>query len=91
MIFSLIHLYGRTSLIKASCKNYLDIVQYLVSKGANIEAKDKDILSQSSLWIYFFDICFKTRHLDIVQYLISKGANIETTNNYILSHSIIFM
>jgi ankyrin repeat protein len=33
----------------ASKNGHLDIVQYLVSKGANIKAKNKHILSHSSL------------------------------------------
>jgi ankyrin repeat protein len=45
MIFSIIHLYGDTSLICASIKGYLDIFQYLISKGSNIEAKGYDIFS----------------------------------------------
>jgi ankyrin repeat protein len=55
IIFSLIHLYGNTSLIYASEKGKLDIVQYLASKGVNIEAKNEYILSHSSLWRYFVD------------------------------------
>jgi ankyrin repeat protein len=50
--------YKSTPLIKASEKGHLDIVEYLVSKGANIEAKDKYIFYHSSLWKYFVDICF---------------------------------
>jgi hypothetical protein len=33
-------------------------LKYLISKGANIEAKDNNILSQSYLWKDFIDICF---------------------------------
>jgi ankyrin repeat protein len=43
IIFYLIHLYGATSLIYASENDHLDIVQYLISKGANIEATNDDI------------------------------------------------
>jgi ankyrin repeat protein len=50
-IFSIIHLYGNTSLIYASYYGNLDIVQYLVSKGANIEATDNDISSHSFIFI----------------------------------------
>jgi hypothetical protein len=38
-------------LIKASQKGQLDIVQYLASKGANIEAKDNDIFSLSFIFM----------------------------------------
>jgi ankyrin repeat protein len=61
MIFSIIHLYGFTSLIYASEKGHLDIVEYLISQGPNIEAKDNNIFSQSSLWKDFVDVCFKER------------------------------
>jgi ankyrin repeat protein len=61
MIFSLIHLYGNTSLMYASIKGHLNIVQYLISKGANIEAKNEYIFYHSSLWMDFVDICFIRR------------------------------
>ena len=49
-----------------SCeKGYLPIVQYLVEKGANIEAKDKD---QQTLILF-------TSRSDVIKYLVSKGAN----------------
>jgi ankyrin repeat protein len=51
MIFSLNHIYGKTSLINASYYGYLDIVQYLISKGANIEAKDNNIFSHSIIFM----------------------------------------
>jgi ankyrin repeat protein len=51
MIFSIIHLYGMTSLIYASMNGKLDIVQYLVSKGANIEAKNNNIFSHSIIFM----------------------------------------
>jgi ankyrin repeat protein len=60
IIFSLNHIYENTSLMLASSSGKLDIVQYLISKGANIEAKGQWIFSliQSYLWNDFFDICF---------------------------------
>jgi hypothetical protein len=51
IIFSIIHLYGNTSLIEASSEGYLNIVQYLISKGANIEAKNNTILSYSIIFM----------------------------------------
>jgi ankyrin repeat protein len=51
MIFSLIHIYEYTSLINASSNGHLDIVQYLISKGANIEAKNNIIFSQSIIFM----------------------------------------
>jgi ankyrin repeat protein len=38
-------------LISASREGHLDSVQYLVSKGANIEAKDNDIFSHSIIFM----------------------------------------
>jgi ankyrin repeat protein len=81
-----------TSLISPSSSGKLDIVQYLISKGANIEATDQWIFSLNHIYggtslIY----ASYYGHLDIVQYLISKGANIEATSKNIFSHSIIFM
>jgi hypothetical protein len=32
--------YDRNALIESSYKGYLNIVEFLISKGANIEAKD---------------------------------------------------
>jgi ankyrin repeat protein len=51
IIFSLNHIYGWTSLIWTSYYGYLDIVQYLISKGANIEAKTNGIFSQSIIFM----------------------------------------
>ena len=48
----------------------MTIKQYLISKGANIEAKDKDGLTS----LHFASI---SGHLPIVECLISKGENIE--------------
>jgi ankyrin repeat protein len=42
-IFYLIF-YGCTSLIHAIMFGHLNIVEFLISKGANIEAKDKNII-----------------------------------------------
>ena len=48
--------------------NHLPIVEYLISKGANIEAKDND--DQTPLhW------ASKHGNTNVVKYLVSKGAN----------------
>ena len=49
---------------------YLPIVEYLISKGANLEAKDN--WKDSPL-----HYASKNGSLPIVEYLLSKGANIE--------------
>ena len=57
------------SLLHYACeKGYLEIVQYLIEKGASIEAKDEDQktpLHIASIW----------GQTDVVKYLVSKGAN----------------
>ena len=50
----------------------LPIVQYLIEKGANIEAKDG--YSKNTP----LHLACENNHLEIVEYLIEKGANIET-------------
>jgi ankyrin repeat protein len=55
IIFYLNHIHGNTSLILASRYGKLDIVQYLLSKGANIEAKSNVIFYHTSLWMEFVD------------------------------------
>ena len=62
--------FGWRCLHSASYIGYLPIVQYLIEKGANIEAKDEN------QWTPLHIACFKG-FLPIVQYLIEKGANIE--------------
>ena len=51
----------------------LSVVQYLIEKGANIEARDKDQKTP----LHFASNEGKT---DVVKYLISKGANKNTKN-----------
>ena len=62
---------GETPLHFACCENRLEIVKYLISKGANIEAK-KQYGETPLYWA-----CFNG-HLPIAEYLLSKGANIDT-------------
>ena len=61
---------NETPLHIACNQGYLSIVQYLIEKGANIEAKDK--YQQTPL-----HIACQNNNLPVVQYLIEKGANIE--------------
>ena len=54
-------------------KSHLQIVQYLIEKCANIEAKD--YAENTTLhWACFIN------DLPIVQYLIEKGVNVEANN-----------
>ena len=52
----------------------MDVVKYLVSKGVNIEAKDK---RQQTPLHYACKLEDLSYNLSYVEYLISKGANIE--------------
>ena len=64
---------GRTPL-HYECENgYIEIVQYLIEKGADIEAKDID--QKTPLFI-----AYEKGHLSIVKCLISKGARYDVQN-----------
>ena len=60
----------KTPLHYAWERGHLQIVEYLISKGANVEAKDKD----GKYAIHF--ACMKG-HLPIVKYLISTDASVD--------------
>jgi ankyrin repeat protein len=76
----------------ASEKGKLDIVEYLISNGANIEAKGQWIFYLIHLYGFTSLMSASNNgHLDIVQYLVSKGANIEAKNNNIFSQSYLWM
>ena len=57
-----------TTLHFACLRGNLQVVQYLVEKGANIEAKDWDKNTPLHLASY-------RGNTDVVKYLVSKGAN----------------
>ena len=61
-------------LIEYSKLGYLLVVQYLVSKGANIHAGNDQALQLAA----------QNGHLPVVQYLVSIGANIHAGNDYAL-------
>ena len=58
----------QTPLHQACINGHIQIVQYLVEKGSNIEAKDQ--YQQTSLHIASY-----WGRTDVVKYLVSKGAN----------------
>ncbi|EAX87669.1 sex-determining protein, putative [Trichomonas vaginalis G3] len=65
---------GETPLFIASQKGHLEVVEYLISIGANKEAKNKDGYTPL--------ICASENgRLEVVKYLISAGADKEAKNN----------
>ncbi len=56
----------------ASLKKNLEIIQYLIEKGANIHMNNDIILRNAAF----------SGNLEIVKYLVSIGANIHTADNY---------
>ncbi len=62
----------------AAIKGHLDIVELLVSKGAEINARNTDHNITPLIW------AANEGHLSIVRFLLEKGAdpNILTDNNY---------
>ena len=61
---------GDTPIHVASSKGHLPIVEYLIDKGANIEAKNN--MRFTPLHIAYFN-----NSLQVVKYLTQKGANVE--------------
>merc|ERR1712113_541099 len=62
--------YGLTPLMLASIEGYLNIVKYLVEKGANVDAFTKN--KHTAMMLASVE-----GHLDIVKYLVEKGANVD--------------
>ncbi len=61
-------------LISESWRGHLQIIEDLVSKGADVQARDNQALVEAS----------NSRHLQILKYLISKGADVQARDNYSL-------
>ena len=68
--------YRRTPLHWACEKGHLPIVEYLISKGANVNERDRlgNFVIHSA--------CLNGGHLPIVEYLCSKGADIEAKDAF---------
>ena len=65
---------GKTPLSLAAEHGCIEVVKYLVSIGANVEAKDKYGKTPLLLASYY-------DHLDVIKYLISIGANKDAIDN----------
>ena len=62
-------------LLNASHNGHLNIVEFLVSHGANVNAKNNN--NETPL-----HIAWKNGHKDIVEYLVSHGANVTVIDKY---------
>ena len=63
----------------AASEGHLEIVKYLVNKGANIHAGDD----------YAVRVASRRGHLEIVKYLIKKGADIHARNEEALRDAVL--
>ena len=61
-------------LMWAAENDYLDVLKYLVERGADIHTQ----------YDYALRWAAGKRHLDVVKYLVENGANIHANNNYAL-------
>jgi len=61
---------GTTPLMNASANGYLDIVEFLVKHGANVNAKDDEFLMTPLMR------AADNGHLDVVKFLVKHGADI---------------
>lgn len=68
-------------LLDAAKNGYFQIVKYLISNGANINAVN--MLGQ-----YVLSIAVIKGYLPIVKYIILKGANIHRNNNELLQYAV---
>ena len=65
---------GRTPLHLAALFAYLECVEYLVSRGADINNKDVD--GDTALHLAVFN-----DHVDVVKFLLKNNADVNVTNN----------
>lgn len=67
-------------LIQGARKGHMEIVQYLVSMGADVGRKENAAIVKAS----------KYGHIAIVKYLVSMGANISTTKDVLVRNAIVY-
>ena len=87
---------GRTPLISAALMGHLPVIEYLLEKGANIEAKDRVsyhwyATAHASYMNIYLWICqhgstplicgASNNSLPVVEYLVEKGADVEAKGN----------
>ena len=66
----LIDEHGNTPLSYSAISGHLEIVQYLVEKGANINLQNTD-----GITAFMLAFAAESEHFEIVRYLVEKGAN----------------
>ena len=94
--YDIILLYGCTPLIHASKNENIDIVIYLIDKGAEIQSKDNKYKYTSSNGFTPLIHASMEGHLETVKYLVGIGLDIEAKSHdsftlyYILKWTNIF-
>lgn len=73
---------GHTPLYAAAQYGYLNIVEYLVRKGADKEKAEKDPNGPTDEAATPLYVACQNGNLDIVKYLVERGANMDVTHNY---------
>jgi len=67
---------GRTALYYAAIQGKRDVVEFLLSRGANVNAKDKDVAFMP------LHHAVGGGHKDVVELLIAKGADVNAKDKY---------
>lgn len=78
---------GFNALNAAARNGHLDVIQYLVEHGANIDQNDNHLHKTALLAASF------NRHFDIVKYLVEKGANVnaQSYNGFTPTHDAAYV
>ena len=66
---------GQTALMYAAENGQMDVVRYLISNGADVNAQAKDFFLRGTALIY----ATSSNRLDVIEYLIENGADVNAT------------